>query len=84
MGDVKAVNPGGEIHYNGQSLAKDAAAVIKSANQDKAASVNLTVSTDAATSTGGTVTIKSDYGTSAIKAKIDEVDAEGKKTGKKN
>ena len=83
VGDVKAVNPGGEIHYNGQSLAKDAAAVIKSANQDKAAAVNLTVSTDAATSTGGTVTIKSDYGTSAIKAKIDEVDAEGKKTGKK-
>lgn len=83
VGDVKAVNPGGEIHYNGQSLAKDAAAVIKSANQDKAAAVNLTVSTDAATSTGGTVTIKSDYGTAAIKAKIDEVDAEGKKTGKK-
>ena len=82
VGDVKAVNPGGEIHYNGQSLAKDAAAVIKSANQDKAAAVNLTVSTDAATSTGGTVTIKSDYGTSAIKAKIDEVDAEGKNTGK--
>ncbi len=83
VGDVKAVNPGGEIHYNGQSLAKDAAAIIKSANQDKAAAVNLTVSTDAATSTGGTVTIKSDYGTSAIKAKIDEVDAEGKQTGKK-
>ena len=83
VGDVKAVNPGGEIHYNGQSLAKDAAAVIKSANQDKAAAVNLTVSNDAATSTGGTVTIKSDYGTSAIKAKVDEVDAEGKKTGKK-
>lgn len=83
VGDVKAVNPGGEIHYNGQSLAKDAAAVIKSANQDKAAAVNLTVSNDVATSTGGTVTIKSDYGTSAIKAKIDEVDAEGKKTGKK-
>ncbi|WP_440336703.1 leukotoxin LktA family filamentous adhesin, partial [Mitsuokella multacida] len=83
VGDVKAVNPGGEIHYNGQSLAKDAAVVIKSANQDKAAAVNLTVSNDAATSTGGTVTIKSDYGTSAIKAKIDEVDAEGKKTGKK-
>lgn len=83
VGDVKAVNPGGEIHYNGQSLAKDAAAVIKSANQDKAAAVNLTVSNDAATSTGGTVTIKSDYGTSAIKAKIDEVDAESKKTGKK-
>ncbi|WP_370833493.1 leukotoxin LktA family filamentous adhesin [Acidaminococcus sp.] len=83
VGDVKAVNPGGEIHYNGQSLAKDAAAVIKSSNQDKAAAVNLTVSTDVATSTGGTVTIKSDYGTSAIKAKIDEVDAEGKKTGKK-
>ena len=83
VGDVKAVNPGGEIHYNGQSLAKDAAAVIKSANQDEAAAVNLTVSTDAATSTGGTVTIKSDYGTAAIKAKIDEVDAEGKKTGKK-
>lgn len=83
VGDVKAVNPGGEIHYNGQSLAKDAAAVIKSANQGKAAAVNLTVSNDAATSTGGTVTIKSDYGTSAIKAKIDEVDAEGKKTGKK-
>lgn len=83
VGDVKAVNPGGEIHYNGQSLAKDAAAVIKSANQDEAASVNLTVSTDAATSTGGTVTIKSDYGTAAIKAKIDEVDAEGKKTGRK-
>lgn len=83
VGDVKAVNPGGEIHYNGQSLAKDAAAAIKSANQDKTAAVNLTVSTDAATSTGGTVTIKSDYGTSAIKAKIDEVDAEGKKTGKK-
>lgn len=83
VGDVKAVNPGGEIHYNGQSLAKDAAVVIKSANQDKAAAVNLTVSNDAATSTGGTVTIKSDYGTSAIKAKIDEVDAEDKKTGKK-
>lgn len=83
VGDVKAVNPGGEIHYNGQSLAKDAAVVIKSANQDKAAAVNLTVSNDAATSTGGTVTIKSDYGTSAIKAKIDEVDAESKKTGKK-
>ncbi|WP_278674241.1 hypothetical protein, partial [Acidaminococcus fermentans] len=83
VGDVKAVNPGGEIHYNGQSLAKDAAAVIKSANQDKAAAVNLTVSTDAATSTGGMVTIKSDYGTAAIKAKIDEVDAEGKETGKK-
>ena len=83
VGDVKAVNPGGEIHYNGQSLAKDAAAVIKSANQDEAAAVNLTVSTDAATSTGGTVTIKSDYGTAAIKAKIDEVDAKGKKTGKK-
>ena len=83
VGAVKAVNPGGEIHYNGQSLAKDAAAVIKSANQDKAAAVNLTVSTDAATSTGGTVTIKSDYGKAAIKAKIDEVDAEGKKTGKK-
>ncbi|WP_417209394.1 leukotoxin LktA family filamentous adhesin, partial [Acidaminococcus fermentans] len=83
VGDVKAVNPGGEIHYNGQSLAKDAAAVIKSANQDEAAAVNLTVSTDAATSTGGTVTIKSDYGTAAIKAKIDEVDAEGKKTGRK-
>ena len=83
VGDVKAVNPGGEIHYNGQSLAKDAAAVIKSANQDEAASVNLTVSTDAATSTGGTVTIKSDYGTAAIKAKIDEVDAEDKKTGRK-
>ena len=83
VGDVKAVNPGGEIHYNGQSLAKDAAAVIKSANQDEAASVNLKVSTDAATSTGGTVTIKSDYGTAAIKAKIDEVDAKGKKTGKK-
>nr|WP_304098197.1 leukotoxin LktA family filamentous adhesin [Mitsuokella multacida] len=83
VGDVKAVNPGGEIHYSGQSLAKDAAVVIKSANQDKAAAVNLTVSNDAATSTGGTVTIKSDYGTSAIKAKIDEVDAEGKKTGKK-
>lgn len=83
VGDVRAVNPGGEIHYNGQSLAKDAAAVIKSANQDEATSVNLTVSTDAATSTSGTVTIKSDYGTAAIKAKIDEVDAEGKKTGKK-
>lgn len=83
VGDVRAVNPGGEIHYNGQSLAKDAAAVIKSANQDEAAAVNLTVSTDAATSTGGTVTIKSDYGTAAIKAKIDEVDAKGKKTGKK-
>lgn len=82
VGDVKAVNPGGEVHYNGQSLAKDAAAIIKSANQDKAAAVNLTVSTDAATSTGGTVTIKSDYGKAAIKAKIDEVDAEGKKTGK--
>ena len=83
VGDVKAVNPGGEIHYNGQSLAKDAAAVIKNANQDKSAAVNLTVSTDAATSTGGTVTIKSDYGTAAIKAKIDEVDANNKKTGKK-
>ena len=83
VGAVKAVNPGGEVHYNGQSLAKDAAAIIKSANQDKAAAVNLTVSTDAATSTGGTVTIKSDYGKAAIKAKIDEVDAEGKKTGKK-
>lgn len=83
VGDVRAVNPGGEIHYNGQSLAKDAAAVIKSANQDEATSVNLTVSTDAATSTSGTVTIKSDYGTAAIKAKIDEVDAEGKKTGRK-
>ena len=83
VGDVKAVNPGGEIHYNGQSLAKDAAVVIKNANQDKSAAVNLTVSTDAATSTGGTVTIKSDYGTAAIKAKIDEVDANNKKTGKK-
>lgn len=83
VGDVKAVNPGGEIHYNGQSLAKDAAAVIKNANQDEAAAVNLKVSTDAATSTGGKVTIKSDYGTAAIKAKIDEVDANNKKTGKK-
>ena len=83
VGDVRAVNPGGEIHYNGQSLAKDAVAIIKSANQDEAASVNLTVSTDAATSTGGTVTIKSDYGKAAIKAKIDEVDANNKKTGKK-
>ena len=83
VGDVRAVNPGGEIHYNGQSLAKDAAAVIKNANQDKSAAVNLTVSTDAATSTGGTVTIKSDYGTAAIKAKIDEVDANNNKTGKK-
>lgn len=83
VGDVRAVNPGGEIHYNGQSLAKDAVAIIKSANQDEAAAVNLTVSTDAATSTGGTVTIKSDYGTAAIKAKIDEVDANNKKTGKK-
>lgn len=83
VGDVRAVNPGGEIHYNGQSLAKDAAAVIKNANQDKSAAVNLKVSTDAATSTGGTVTIKSDYGTAAIKAKIDEVDANNKKTGKK-
>uniref|UniRef100_UPI003FF04F09 hypothetical protein n=1 Tax=Megasphaera elsdenii TaxID=907 RepID=UPI003FF04F09 len=83
VGDVKAVNPGGEVHYNGQSLAKDAAAIIKSANQDKAAAVNLTVSTDAATSTGGTVTIKSDYGKAAIKAKIDEVDANNKKTGQK-
>lgn len=83
VGDVRAVNPGGEIHYNGQSLAKDAVAIIKSANQDEAAAVNLTVSTDAATSTGGTVTIKSDYGKAAIKAKIDEVDANNKKTGKK-
>lgn len=83
MGDVRAVNPGGEIHYNGQSLAKDAVAIIKSANQDEAAAVNLKVSTDAATSTGGKVTIKSDYGTAAIKAKIDEVDANNKKTGKK-
>lgn len=83
VGDVRAVNPGGEIHYNGQSLAKDAVAIIKSANQDEAAAVNLTVSTDAATSTGGTVTIKSDYGTAAIKAKIDEVDANNNKTGKK-
>lgn len=83
VGDVRAVNPGGEIHYNGQSLAKDAAAVIKNANQDKSAAVNLKVSTDATTSTGGTVTIKSDYGTAAIKAKIDEVDANNKKTGKK-
>lgn len=83
VGDVKAVNPGGEVHYNGQSLAKDAAAIIKSANQDKAAAVNLTVSTNAATSTGGTVTIKSDYGKAAIKAKIDEVDANNKKTGQK-
>lgn len=83
VGDVRAVNPGGEIHYNGQSLAKDAAAVIKNANQDKSAAVNLKVSTDAANSTGGTVTIKSDYGTAAIKAKIDEVDANNKKTGKK-
>lgn len=83
VGDVRAVNPGGEIHYNGQSLAKDAVAIIKSANQDKSAAVNLKVSTDAATSTGGTVTIKSDYGTAAIKAKIDEVDANNKKTGKK-
>ena len=83
VGDVKAVNPGGEIHYNGQSLAKDAAAVIKNANQDKSTAVNLTVSTDAAISTGGTVTIKSDYGTAAIKAKIDEVDANNNKTGKK-
>ncbi|CUN54022.1 Uncharacterised protein [Mitsuokella jalaludinii] len=83
VGDVKAVNPGGEIHYNGQSLAKDAVAIIKSANQDEAAAVNLTVSTDAAISTGGTVTIKSDYGTAAIKAKIDEVDANNNKTGKK-
>ena len=41
------------------------------------------VSTDAATNTGGTVTIKSDYGKAAIKAKIDEVDANNKKTGKK-
>ena len=83
VGDVRAVNPGGEIHYNGQSLAKDAVAIIKSANQDEAAAVNLTVSTDAAISTGGTVTIKSDYGTAAIKAKIDEVDANNNKTGKK-
>lgn len=83
VGDVRAVNPGGEIHYSGQSLAKDAVAIIKSANQDEAAAVNLTVSTDAATSTGGTVTIKSDYGTAAIKAKIDEVDANNNKTGKK-
>ncbi|WP_286821629.1 leukotoxin LktA family filamentous adhesin [Mitsuokella sp. UBA4253] len=83
VGDVRAVNPGGEIHYNGQSLAKDAVAIIKSANQDEAAAVNLTVSTDAATSTGGTVTIKSDYGTAAIKAKIDEVDAYENKTGRK-
>lgn len=83
VGDVRAVNPGGEIHYNGQSLAKDAVAIIKGANQDEAAAVNLTVSTDAATSTGGTVTIKSDYGKAAIKAKIDEVDANNKKTGKK-
>lgn len=83
VGDVRAVNPGGEIHYNGQSLAKDAVAIIKSANQDEVAAVNLTVSTDAATSTGGTVTIKSDYGKAAIKAKIDEVDANNKKTGKK-
>ncbi|WP_337508577.1 leukotoxin LktA family filamentous adhesin [Mitsuokella jalaludinii] len=83
VGDVRAVNPGGEIHYNGQSLAKDAVAIIKSANQDEAAAVNLKVSTDAATSTGGTVTIKSDYGKAAIKAKIDEVDANNKKTGKK-
>ena len=35
VGDVRAVNPGGEIHYNGQSLAKDAVAIIKSANQDE-------------------------------------------------
>ncbi|WP_337607441.1 hypothetical protein, partial [Mitsuokella jalaludinii] len=83
VGDVRAVNPGGEIHYNGQSLAKDAVAIIKSANQDEAAAVNLKVSTDAATNTGGTVTIKSDYGKAAIKAKIDEVDANNKKTGKK-
>ena len=83
VGDVRAVNPGGEIHYNGQSLAKDAVAIIKNANQDKSSAVNLTVSTDAATSTGGTVTIKSDYGKAAIKAKIDEVDANNKKTGKK-
>lgn len=83
VGDVRAVNPGGEIHYNGQSLAKDAVVIIKSANQDEAAAVNLKVSTDAATSTGGKVTIKSDYGTAAIKAKIDEVDANNKKTGKK-
>ncbi|WP_288570372.1 leukotoxin LktA family filamentous adhesin [uncultured Mitsuokella sp.] len=83
VGDVRAVNPGGEIHYNGQSLAKDAVAIIKSANQDEAAAVNLKVSTDAATSTGGTVTIKSDYGKAAIKAKIDEVDANNKKTGQK-
>lgn len=83
VGDVRAVNSGGEIHYNGQSLAQDAVAIIKSANQDEAAAVNLKVSTDAATSTGGTVTIKSDYGTAAIKAKIDEVDANNKKTGKK-
>lgn len=83
VGDVRAVNPGGEIHYNGQSLAKDAVAIIKSANQDEAAAVNLKVSTDAATSTGGTVTIKSDYGKAAIKAKIDEVDANNKKTDKK-
>ena len=83
VGDVRAVNPGGEIHYSGQSLAKDAVAIIKSANQDEAAAVNLTVSTDAAISTGGTVTIKSDYGTAAIKAKIDEVDANNNKTGKK-
>ena len=83
VGDVRAVNPGGEIHYNGQSLAKDAVAIIKSANQDEAAAVNLKVSTDAATSTGGKITIKSDYGTAAIKAKIDEVDANNKKTGKK-
>lgn len=83
VGDVRAVNPGGEIHYNGQFLAKDAVAIIKSANQDEAAAVNLKVSTDAATSTGGTVTIKSDYGKAAIKAKIDEVDANNKKTDKK-
>ena len=83
VGDVRAVNPGGEIHYNGQSLAKDAVAIIKSANQDEAAAVNLKVSTDAATSIGGTVTIKSDYGKAAIKAKIDEVDANNKKTDKK-
>lgn len=71
VGDVQAVNPGGEISYNSHSMKTGDTATIRDVNSDKAAAVSLSVTADADSSQGGVISITSDYGTAPLYAAIE-------------
>ena len=71
VGDVQAVNPGGEISYNSHSMKTGDTATIRDVNSDKAAAVSLSVTADADSSQGGVINITSDYGTAPLYAAIE-------------